>query len=68
MSTNKKIKKIKKLKIGKAIYDYFDKVGLENAKYEVSLKIAKKANSTTKYNKSHFSWYKNKYQEIKDIK
>lgn len=47
-----------------AIYSYFDQIGVDNAKYEGTEKVAKKALPTTKFNKYHLSWYKNKYKEL----
>ena len=49
--------------LGKAIYAYFDDVGVDNAEYDVALKIAQKTLATTKFDKYHFSWYKNKYRQ-----
>ncbi len=65
----KKTKKsgYKRGSLGKAIYEYFDKVTLEKATYEKSLEIAKGIMPTTKFNKNHFSWYKNKYRELRDL-
>jgi len=54
--------------LGTAIYSYFDKVGVDNADYEETLKLAKSVKSNTKYNKYHLSWYKNKYREIQEDK
>ncbi|MHC4271794.1 MAG: hypothetical protein ACYST2_05730 [Planctomycetota bacterium] len=48
--------------IGKAIYDLFDETGIENVTYEECEIIAKKIKPDTKFNTSHFSWYKNKYR------
>jgi hypothetical protein len=47
-----------------SIYEYFDKVGVDNADYEKALSIAQNALPTTKFNKNHFSWYRNKYREL----
>lgn len=52
--------------LGKAIYAYFDEVGVDNAIYEKSLEIAKKIMPNTKYNKGHYSWYRNKYREMNE--
>jgi hypothetical protein len=64
----KKSENYKRGSLGKAIYAYFDKVEVDNANYEVSLKLAKTIMPTTKYAKTHFSWYKNKYRELLEEK
>lgn len=65
----KKVKVGKKAKykfgdLGKAIYAYFDKKGLENVDYEESLGIALKCCPHTAYGKSHFAWYKSHYRKF----
>jgi predicted transport protein len=52
----------KRGRIGKTIYDLFDEKGLDNVTYEECEIIAKKIKPDTKFNTSHFSWYKNKYR------
>ena len=54
--------------LGKAIYEYFDKIGVDAAKYEPTFEVAKKILPTTKFNKYHYSWYKKKYRELGGIK
>ena len=69
-TTSHKKKKRKKYKRGtliKQIYAYFDKVGVDDAKYDVCEKLAKKIKPDTKFNKYHFSWYKNDYKNKRDI-
>ena len=71
---SRKIKKAKKTKrtkkgykrgsLGQAIYKLFTTKGVDNVLYEESLKLAKSILPTTKYNKSHFSWYKNKFRQM----
>ena len=63
-STPKKTSK--KRGIGQAIREYFDEVGVDNALYEESKKRALKVNPNSKYDKSHFSWYKNDYRNRED--
>lgn len=53
--------------IGKAIYDLFDEKGIENVTYEECKIIAKKIKPDTKFNPSHFSWYKNKYRKKSNV-
>lgn len=53
--------------IGKAIYDLFDEKGIENVTYEECEIIAKKIKPDTKFNTSHFSWYKNKYRNKSNV-
>lgn len=60
-------KTYKRGSLGQAIYAHFDKVKVDEAKYDDCLKIAKKIMPATKFNKSHFSWYKNKYRELRDL-
>jgi hypothetical protein len=59
-----KVKKYSFGDLGKTIYAYFDKKGIENVNYEESLKIAKKCCPHTKYQKSHFAWYKSHYRKF----
>lgn len=50
--------------LSKAIYEHFDKVGVDEAKYEDCLKLAKEVKKDTKFDKYHMSWYKNKYRQL----
>lgn len=59
---DKKKKGYKRGSLMKSIYDYFDEVGVDSAKYEATEKLAKKIMPSTKFNKAHFSWYKNDYR------
>jgi len=47
--------------LGTAIRELFDKKGVDNVTYDECEKLAKKIMPTTKFNKQHFSWYKNDY-------
>ncbi len=49
--------------ISKAIYDYFNKVGINNTNYDHCLQLAKIIKPTTKFNKYHYYWYKKYYKE-----
>ncbi len=49
--------------IGQSIYDLFDEKGIENVTYEECETLAKKIKPTTKFNPSHFSWYRNEYRK-----
>ena len=53
--------------IGKAIYGLFDEKGIENVTYEECETLAKKIKPDTKFNPSHFSWYKNKYRNKSNV-
>ena len=53
--------------IGKTIYDLFDEKGIENVTYEECETLAKKIKPDTKFNTSHFSWYKNKYRNKSNV-
>jgi hypothetical protein len=56
--------------LGNAIRSLFDKKGVDSVTFEEAEKIAKSIMPTTKFNKYHFSWYKNDYrnrQEIEDL-
>ena len=50
--------------LGKAIYALFDKVGVDKCTYDQAEACAKSVLPTTKFNKYHHSWYKNKYREM----
>lgn len=66
-TTTKKTKKSKSKKITlmQTIFNYFTKSNdFENVKYEDCLKLAKATKKDTKFNKNHFSWYKNKFREL----
>jgi len=49
--------------LGKAVYGYFDdcKAHKKDPVYEDCEKLAQKAMPGTKFNKLHYSWYKNKW-------
>jgi hypothetical protein len=49
--------------LGKAIYGYFDACKAKKAEpnYDEALAIAQKSMPETKFNKFHYSWYKNKW-------
>jgi hypothetical protein len=51
-----------------ALNSLFDEKGVDVVKYEEALAAAKKAMPNTKFNKLHFSWYKNKYNEAQENK
>ena len=68
MSTIKKIQiiKIKKQTITSEIFKYFYNQLKDNKdiKYEDCLVLAKKVKNKTKFNKQHFSFYVNKYNNL----
>ena len=61
-SEAKKKSGYKKGSLMKGIYDLFDRKGVDKVTYEETLKLAKSILPTTKFDKSHFSWYKNDYR------
>ncbi len=58
----RKVRAYQRGALGSAIYNYFDRVGVDKAKFEQALKIAKKAKPDTTYGKAYFSWHKNHYK------
>ena len=77
VSKKRKVKKSKKTKVRvvqyqrgtliKSIYAMFDKVGWDTVTYEECLALAKSIKPDTKFNKYHFSWYKNDYKNRRDL-
>jgi len=78
IKTKSKIKPVKKnnfteelstrrVRIGQSIYEFFDEKGIENVTYEECETLAKKIKPDTKFNKSHFNWYKNEYRKKPNI-
>ena len=61
-----KAKGYKRGSLSSAVYEYFDKVGVDEAKYDDVLTLAKKIMPKTKFNKYHLSWYKNKYRQLNE--
>jgi predicted transport protein len=55
----------KKKSIMDSIYSIFDEKGIDNVSYEECMAIARSIKSNTKFNKSHFSWYKRDYRRKK---
>jgi predicted transport protein len=53
--------------IGQAIYQLFNEKGIENVSYAECESLAKRIKPDTKFNNSHFSWYKNKYKKMRSI-
>ena len=51
----------------KSIYALFDAVGWDTITYEECLELAQSIKPDTKFNKYHFSWYKNDYKNRRDI-
>lgn len=66
-SKRKKKPKKKRITITALMYAYFDKVGLEKIKYERAKRIAQQVKPDTKFNRQHFSWYRNQYRILRDI-
>lgn len=54
--------------LAKAIYEYMDKVTYPKVTYDMMLKVALKAKPNTKFNHSHYCWYRNKYRAMHNIK
>jgi len=63
----KKAKRYQRGSLIKAMYDYFDKVGVDDSKYEVAEKLAKSIKPDTAFNKYHFSWYRNDFKNRRDL-
>ncbi|KKL88946.1 hypothetical protein LCGC14_1919570, partial [marine sediment metagenome] len=53
--------------LGRAIFDLFDKHGVDNVSFERALKAAKKAKPDTTYGKAYFSWHRNDYKNKRDL-
>jgi len=53
--------------ISQSVYELFDEKGIENVTYEECETLAKKIKPDTKFNKSHFNWYKNEYRKKSNI-
>lgn len=47
--------------LGKGIYAYFQRVGLDKATYEETERLAKKLMPGTKFNRYHYAWYRNNF-------
>ena len=66
-STTKSTKVVyKRGDLGKSIYKMFTTKGVDNVLYEDCLQLAKNIMPNTKFNKYHFSWYKNKFRQMTD--
>lgn len=50
-----------------AVYDLFDRKGVDVVDYQTCEDLAKSIMPTTKFNRYHFSWYKNKYRQDQEI-
>ncbi len=62
-STKKKVYKQGSLK--EAIYKLFDRKGIAKVTYKEVENLAKRVKPDTKFNKAHFSWYRNHYRKTK---
>lgn len=62
-----KTKKYVRGSLIKSIYAYFDDVGVDEATYIETYKLAKSIKPDTAFNKYHFSWYKNDYKNKRDL-
>ena len=60
-----KKKTYKQGSLKEAIYKLFDRKGVEKVSYQEVEKLAKKVKPDTKFNKYHFSWYRNNYKKTK---
>ena len=65
--SNKSVKKrtYKKGSLKEVIYKLFDRKGVAKVSYKEVEKLAKKVKPDTKFNKYHFSWYRNNYKKTK---
>ena len=55
----------KKVSLKEAIYNLFDSKGVSKVSYQEVEKLAKKVKPDTKFNKYHFSWYRNNYKKTR---
>ena len=62
-----KKKGIKRGALSQAIYAYFDKVGYAKMSYDFTLALAKKIKPDTKFQPSHYAWYRNKYRQMRGL-
>lgn len=46
-----------------ALIELFDKNGVDNVTYDECLRVAREVKPKTKFDRSHFSWHKNKYKK-----
>ena len=53
--------------LGKAIFDLFDKYGVDKVTFAQALKAAQKAKPDTTYSPGYFSWSKNDYRNKHDM-
>lgn len=50
-----------------AIYAYFDHVGYAKIDYKTALAVAQKIKPDTKFDHHHYSWYRNKYRQLRNL-
>ena len=65
VSTKKKVKKYVRGSLHKGIYAYFDHAGIDAVAYKETERLAKKIKPDTKFDKSHFAWYRADYKQAK---
>jgi len=55
----------KKGSLKDAVYQLFDSKGITKVTYQEVENLAKKIKPDTKFNKYHFSWYRNNYKKTR---
>lgn len=60
--TAKSSKLKRKPSISSRLYELFDKVGVQEVKLDVAIKLAKKIKPDTAFNLKHLAWHKHHYQ------
>ena len=64
-TVKKRAKKYARGSLRKGIFAYFDHTGIDAVTYEETARPAKKIKPDTKFDKSHFAWYRNVYKKAK---
>lgn len=50
--------------LSSVIFAYIHKTGVDEVVYDKMLELAQKTMPNTKFNRYHYSWYKNKYRKL----
>lgn len=54
---------VRKGAVGNAVKEYIDKVGIDNIDFEAMKDVVLSVKADSKFNKNHFSWYRNDYKK-----
>ena len=65
--SKKRVEQYQRGTLIKSIYALFDYAGVNTVTYAETEKLARKIKPDTKFNKYHFSWYRNDYKNKRDI-